>query len=523
MTNLYKEKYKEISILSKNYEENLKALKEKETKKTINIENHLRSLKILFILRTSKINEKREKILNMINLGCQDIFEKNYELKIVTTDEIEKSKIKEIKYHIILFKDNLEIARNEKLLEASGGGVLSVISVLIKLVINLIYKKDKFFIFDEAMSQVSKQFQSRLSSFLQKFCEIQKVTLILITHMDGLASSADYIYNFKGITDKNDVPVLELIDEVIVNKFPSYHLNIENFQSIVKMDLVFAGFTVIKGASDIGKSSIVRAINSILSNTFNDSYIRLKKSRFDRCSVQFQKYLSQKEKIFDIKMVKEPSTIMYYINDKEYRGKSLAGAAISDSLTKYGFGNILSTSSLSEFNNKKRDKIGNLTVTKQNDHLYLLDNSHTDNNKIISYIFQASTINNGILKVKEKINELKKEKKYNDENIEKLKNTLIIKEKEKKVFYLKYLIEILSNYIELNINIENFEKKSMINKNHLLLNNKLILLEQIYLKKIKIKNKKDLFFINNETTIFINKNITKKQVILEKIQKIQLK
>ena len=441
MDTLYKNKYQQtinaLDIHNKTLKENKKDFDNLET--TIN--NYLTALEVLYILRTSKINEKRDKILTMINIGCKDIFEKNYELKIVTTDEIEESSLKEIKYHIILYKNDIEIARNEKLLQASGGGVLSVISVLIKIIINIIYNKDRFFIFDEAMAKVSEQYQTRLSSFIKKLCEKQEITFVLITHMKKLADSADYTYNFKGDFDKNNIPILVLEDEIIVKDYPQYHLHIKNFQSIIDLNIVFSRFTVIQGANDIGKSAIVRAVNSLLSNSFLDTYIRFNKNRNDRCSVHFKKYISEKDLAFDIKMTKEPTGIVYNINGNELRGKALAKDSIADQLNNFGYGNILNDNSLTEFSHKKRNKFGNITITNENDQLYLFDNSSVDNNKIISYIFQATTINNGIIKVKDKIKEFKKDKKYINDNIKKISDIISLKEKEKNIVYLQYLFE----------------------------------------------------------------------------------
>lgn len=459
MTNLFKEQYGQIGEHLKVLNKELISKKEIYALNETKLMNHLTALEILFMLRTSKINDKRDKIVSMINIGCQDIFERNYELKIVSNDEMEESNLKEIKYHIILFKNDIEVARNEKLLQSSGGGVLSVISVLIKIIINLIYSKEKFFIFDESMTQVSEMYQPRLSAFIKKLCDTQGITLVLITHMPTLAEYADYIYHFEGLFDKDGVPLLHLSSPVTIKEYPHYSLSIKNFQSIKEMDLIFKGFTVIKGNNDIGKSAIVRAINSVLYNDFQDGYVRFNKGRFERCEIQFQKKLSDTENSFDIKIEKTPTGLVYFINGEEMRGKSLSKDAIAEELDKHGFGSILNEHSLGDFSVSKRNKIGNIAITGQNDQLYLLDNTNSENNKIISYIFQASTINNGILKIKNIIKEIKKENKFFEDDIVKIEKTIAQKESEKGLYYLKYCVETLENYTESLNNIHTKEKE----------------------------------------------------------------
>jgi len=503
---LYKDKYllNESSLKSWYLElEN----KEKEFKlKEKNIENYKTAVDILNMLRTSKINSKRNKITEMITSGCQDIFQKDYELKILSNDELKKSSLKEIKYNIILYKNGTEVARNEKLLESSGGGVLSVISVLIKIIINIIYSKEKFFVFDESMSQVSESYQQRLSSFLKTLCEKQELTIVLITHMDNLSSYADYIYHFIGSFDKDNVPLLSLKRELKIDTAPYYELNLENFQSIKKMGLRFKGFTVIKGENDIGKSAVVRAINSIIYNDFKENYVRSNKPKTERTSITFSKVAEDKT-IFSMNLIKNPTGIFYNINGEDYHGKQLSKDAIQNELEKNGFGSFINGDGLADLTNTKRNKISNLAITNQNDQLYLLDNTSAENNKIISYIFQATTINNGLLRIKEKVRDIAKESKFFQDEINKLKDK--ISKREKYVMYLKMVF-----YKELLKDLMDYQKQ----------NTKLI--EKSLLLKTIYKNTETVYLLKSSLSLMIKKDnfeslknrTIKIKTVLEKIE-----
>lgn len=87
-----------------------------------------------------------------------------------------------------------------------------------------------------------------------------------------------------------------------------YTLHIKNFQSIKEQTLDFTGFTVICGKSDLGKSAIRRAIETILFNDWQKSY-----SRVDTTStkIEFAKDLDLR-----ISCVKSKSDNSFTINDK---------------------------------------------------------------------------------------------------------------------------------------------------------------------------------------------------------------
>jgi len=518
---MYKEKYIQEKELLNDYNKRIKEKEKDLEKKEVNLQLHLEALKWLFYLRTNKINDKREKIIQMITLGCQDIFEKNYELKILTNDELGESSLKEIKYNIILYKNGIEIAKNEKLLESNGGGVLSVISVLIKIIINIIYSKEKFFIFDESMSQVSKKYQEKLSLFIKKLCEKQDLTIVLITHVDDFAIHADYIYNFKGSFDKDNIAVLNIEKQDFINKYPKYRLELKNFQSIKNITLDFKGFTVIKGQNDIGKSAIVRAVNSILYNDFKENYVRINKPKREKTEIKFEKLLSEKEKQFSIQLIKSSTGITYIINGEELRGKQLAKDAIKEELKKNGFGNFLDEHNLSDFSVLKRNKLGNIAITNQNDQLYLLNNTSNENNKIISYIFQANIINNAILRIKDIIKDMKKENSFLEKEVRNIKDKKNIKEKQLEYLYLKYFYEVLSTFQNKQQFLLNINKQQSFFQNKQKLLNKKIIINKYKLNSLKAKNINKIIK-NIDKNFNLIKNKIKYYNIIYQIKKLKI-
>lgn len=87
-----------------------------------------------------------------------------------------------------------------------------------------------------------------------------------------------------------------------------YTLKIKNFQSIKEQTLTFAGFTVICGKSDLGKSALRRATETILFNDWQKSYARVNTTS---TKIEFTK-----DPDLRISCVKSKSDNSFTINDK---------------------------------------------------------------------------------------------------------------------------------------------------------------------------------------------------------------
>jgi DNA repair ATPase RecN len=83
------------------------------------------------------------------------------------------------------------------LLDARGGGLVSVVGFLLRLVILLLSKQPSPTLFlDETFSHVSAEYLDRVAEFLRELADKTKVQIVMVTHQPELAANADVVYRF---------------------------------------------------------------------------------------------------------------------------------------------------------------------------------------------------------------------------------------------------------------------------------------------------------------------------------------
>lgn len=414
---------------------------------------------LLTKLKQFKMDSKKEFILKTINTALKDIFQKEIRIDIEASSNLDNGKIN-MKYDIILFQNNIEIARNEKLIESNGGGVLSVISILFKMLVGFIYSDNKFYMFDESLSQVSEEFRPRISKFLKEFCEKHQFTIILVSHTKDLDIYADTIYSLTGSFDKDDIPVLH-IDEVI-GTYPDnnyIYAKIKNFQSIVDLEFRFKGFTIIRGENNIGKSASLRAINAVIFNDFDKDHQRITTARSIETSIEFGYYhLDEEGKLDETKKIRvsyKSQKVNYEFDGMTFAGKNLAFDKVQEKIESIGFRYINLKETYKNFKGNLKEQTERLSLTTQHDGLFLIGAKNTDSSKVFDFLFDSYQVANAISRVKIDINE--RLNLVNDCNLRIIENTNILKrEKIKEQYFVyKYYISVinLSNSLFHKINI----------------------------------------------------------------------
>ena len=122
---------------------------------------HLGEVKKLLIrLKNNKMIEKKDFILNTINTALSDVFvDKRVRLDIEASNTTSSAGKINIKYDIVYYENDIEMGRNETLLISIGGGVMSFISILFKILVGYLYSKNKLYIFDESLAEVSELYR----------------------------------------------------------------------------------------------------------------------------------------------------------------------------------------------------------------------------------------------------------------------------------------------------------------------------------------------------------------------------
>ena len=287
--------------------------------------------KLLIKLKNSKMIDKKDFILNTINTALSDVFlDQNVKIDIVAANTNQEASKLNIKYDVVLFQNGVEMARNEKLLNNNGGGVLSFISILFKILVGYIYSKNKFYIFDESVAEVSELYRPRMAQFFQKFCSVHGFTIVLITQTSDMAEYADLTYYLDGEFE-DGIPTLKV--DRIVGEDPKENYiftEIENFQSIKKLKFKYKGYTAVIGKNNIGKSASFRAVNSLLFNAFDTKeYPRMlssdKPEKRLNTRIVFG-FVGPDGEVHDkvIEVYKKGVSLIYKFDGQEFVGKMMA-------------------------------------------------------------------------------------------------------------------------------------------------------------------------------------------------------
>ena len=367
--------------------------REQELEKEVKITDEAKRL--LEMLKTAKVKAKKDFILNVINTSLSDIFQQDIKIEIRSSDEDakiqEKQKKLNIKYDIILLENGIEIGRNEKLLTSNGGGVLSVISLLLKILTGYIYSKNKFYIFDESLAQVSELYQERLSLFLKQFCATYGFTIILINHNPKLATHADMAYTLGADHLKNGLKSLKIekLDDMRDGAKNVYKFSIKNFQSIEDLEFEFDGFVSITGANNIGKSAIVRAVNSLIFNNFHETYLR------QGCK---ESVIRMEHESKWAEMIYKSKKVFYKFWDgEELGGKKLAQDRIQEKIEQIGFKFLNISKMYKNWKADIKEQVDRLYVTTQYDKMYLIGSKTNDSDKLFNFLFNAEAIAQALL------------------------------------------------------------------------------------------------------------------------------
>ena len=369
---------------------------------------------LLELLKNYKLEKRKDFILKVINQALADVFQENYKLDILPKDMSGKSAASTQKYDIIFYHNNIEIAKNDELLSSNGGGVLSIASLFFKLLIGYLYSKNKFYIFDESLSQVSPQYRERLSLFLQEFCTMYGFTLVVVSQTEELERHADIVYEVNSEVSSSLVPVLKIDDVHYADgERPTenyFYSRIKNFQSIVNLEFIFKGFTIIRGPNNSGKSASLRAIDSILFNNFKKDLYPRKNPGGKKLTTElffgYQGELDTDPK--EIGLTYKRDKVMFTIEGEEYFGKSLAADKLKEAVEDIGFKYIDVKASFKSFKGPLKEQTERIAFTSQHDGLFLIGAKTSDSEKIFSFLFNTENIALSIQEAKESLQEFNK-------------------------------------------------------------------------------------------------------------------
>lgn len=153
-----------------------------------NLEKAIAVISSISEARQSKLQNQLEAL---ITRGLQTIFQEDMRFSIESKTQ---GKLHAMDLKITSTLNGQDVTTD--IINARGGGVAAVTGFLIRLVILLLMKRDTdpFLILDESFAQVSEEYAPRLAEFIKELTEKTNVQIIMVTHSDGYAESADTHY-----------------------------------------------------------------------------------------------------------------------------------------------------------------------------------------------------------------------------------------------------------------------------------------------------------------------------------------
>lgn len=137
-----------------------------------------------------KVTTTKHQLEDLVNQGLQYIFtESSISIRIDSSFKNNKTV-----FSLKINKDNLNSGRAEDF----GGGVLAVVSFLLKICSVIITNTERFILFDESLSFISKEYEERTSQFIAKICEQLNFDIALVTHKEGITKYAHTAYEAQG-------------------------------------------------------------------------------------------------------------------------------------------------------------------------------------------------------------------------------------------------------------------------------------------------------------------------------------
>jgi len=470
-----------IASLKEMLESNI--IKQKDLEKDIVVLNE--SLKVVKLSKHYKIESRKKFILDVINQALLIVFDSRYKIDIVAE---EKSTNKfNIKYKLVLYKDGKDVSSNNELYETSGGGILTIISFILKILLGYINSKNKFFILDEVFSQISKEYRSGVAKLLRILSNKYGFTFLIISH-DGLEQEdVDLVYLAKSVTCKDGFNKLELIKEYEKNsEYKNYYeVDVENFQAIKKLSMIIKGVTVIHGSTDSGKSAIQRSIRSVVTNSFNvNLYPRWRKQRSKLTTkIRITKVTNDSKEFVELEY---KDKIIYRTHTgEEYVGKKLASSNISSLLESFGFVQM-PKENIDKLTGDIKQQTQRIFITTQFDKLYLSEDRN-GLEKIFSIIFDSQVFNELESAIKNDINSKERELKTIFQQITELQTNITQSSIEGFKIFIQVLESLQESKRQLNSIVQSTEYYENKRKNYeeIIQNYKQIQLVEVYQTRTK--------------------------------------
>lgn len=180
--------YTDIFSKRKYYKENITALTTQMEKAEEQYNNALKAREIITTVAKDTQQQLEIRITNIVTMALAAVFPDPYQFVLRFTERRNQTEA-----DLLLVRDGEEVSP----IDATGGGVLDVVSFALRVAILLMSNYRRIIILDEPFRHLSEDLQPKASEMMKMLSDKLGIQFIMVSHEDGIIGSADNVITIK--------------------------------------------------------------------------------------------------------------------------------------------------------------------------------------------------------------------------------------------------------------------------------------------------------------------------------------
>lgn len=181
-------KFTDIYSKRKYHQESIAALTEQVEEAENRYNNALKAREIITTVAKDTQQQLEIRITNIVTMALAAVFPDPYQFVLRFTERRNQTEA-----DLLLVRDGEEVSP----IDATGGGVLDVVSFALRVAILLMSNYRRIIILDEPFRHLSEDLQPKASEMMKMLSDKLGIQFIMVSHEDGIIGSADNVITIK--------------------------------------------------------------------------------------------------------------------------------------------------------------------------------------------------------------------------------------------------------------------------------------------------------------------------------------
>lgn len=181
-------KFTDIYSKRKYHQESIAALTAQVEEAENRYNNALKAREIITTVAKDTQQQLEIRITNIVTMALAAVFPDPYQFVLRFTERRNQTEA-----DLLLVRDGEEVSP----IDATGGGVLDVVSFALRVAILLMSNYRRIIILDEPFRHLSEDLQPKASEMMKMLSDKLGIQFIMVSHEDGIIGSADNVITIK--------------------------------------------------------------------------------------------------------------------------------------------------------------------------------------------------------------------------------------------------------------------------------------------------------------------------------------